>query len=126
MSKTEIDATLEALREDLIEHINEQPLDMLEEFEAEEIADKVIDIARTLVVRKFTNGHFKNGRADYLYSINNQNGGWVSVSDSDGVTGVSRTMYFPFFCDEDGYFAGLTSLASMFNEAWYHCKNLAS
>lgn len=126
MSTEVIDKTLESLKDDLIENIYEGPLDMLDEFEAGEIADKVIDIARTLSVRNFTNGHIRKGERDYLYSINNQNGGWVSLSNKDGVTGVSRTMYKPFYSDEDGYFAGLTTLASMLNEAWYNMKSLAA
>jgi hypothetical protein len=60
----------------------------------------------------------------YIIKVNNTLGGWVSVSDENtGDTGVSNTMYYPFFKDdEDGYFAGLCSLADMINEAWYICN----
>jgi len=122
MSKESIDSILELMHLDLVTFINDEPLDMLEEFKADDIAVKVISIANRLMFRDFCNGHIKFGKSDYLYSVNNKTGGWVSVSNDDS-TGVSRTEYKPFFTDdEDGAFAGLCSLASMINEAWYLCN----
>ena len=65
------------------------------------------------------------GIKNYQIKVSNNHGGFVSVSDEDtGDTGVSNTMFYPFFKDEEeGYFAGLCSLASMVNEAWYLCNN---
>ena len=125
MSTQIIETNLEMMHLDLVTFINDEPLDMLDEFDADYIACEVISIARRLMFRDFCNGHIKKGKNDYLYSINNKAGGWVSISDGDtGDTGVSTTMYFPFFKDEEeGYFAGLCSLASMINEEWYHCNN---
>lgn len=122
MSTEAIETNLELMHLDLVTFINDEPLDMLDEFEADDIAIKVISIAHRLMFRDFCNGHFKVGKSDYLYSVNNKTGGWVSVSNDDS-TGVSRTEYKPFFTDdEDGAFAGLCSLASMINEAWYLCN----
>lgn len=124
MSTQVIETSLEVYKQDLVEYINDEPFDMLDEFEADVIADLVISIAERLMHRDFCNGHLiKRPRVDYLYKVNNKMNGFVSISDDD-CTGVSRTEYYPFFKDdEDGYFAGLTSLASMINEAWYLCNN---
>ena len=123
MSTEVLETNLELMHLDLVTFINDEPLDMLEEFDADTIASEVISIARRLMYRDFCNGHIKKGKTDYLYSINNKMKGWVSIS-SDDCTGVSRTEYKPFWKDEeDGWFTGLCSLASMINEAWYHCNN---
>ena len=123
MSTEVIETNLELMHLDLVTFINDEPLDMLEEFTDEEIATEVISIAFRLLHRDFCNGHLKKGRLDYLYSINNGMKCFVSLSNND-CTGVSRTEYKPFYKDdEDGYFAGLCSLAQMINEAWYLCTS---
>lgn len=126
MSTEMIDTNLELMKEDLVEYINDEPLDMLDEFSAEEIADLVISIAQRLAHRDFCNGHlikYGTPKRDYIYHVSNIHGGVVSVSDED-TTGVSRTEYYPYYKDdEDGWFTGLCSLASMLNEAWYQCNN---
>ena len=122
MSKDRLDMTLEAMREDLIEYINDENLDILDEFSADVLANEVISIAQRLMVRDFCNGHLikhGNRNIDYLYSIDNSLKGFVSLSD-DCSTAVSRTEYKPFFHDDEGCYSGLCSLASMINEAWYH------
>ncbi len=127
MSTEVIDRNLDLLRGDLVEYINDTPLDMLDEFTDEEIADKVIDIAKTLMVRDFTNGHLikhsdNRLNIDYLYKVNNHVNGFVSLSDCCS-TGVSRTCYKPFFVEGEGFYAGLCNLADMLNESWYLLKN---
>lgn len=126
MNTEALEVNLNLHEQDLIEFINNEPLDMLDEFKAEDIANEVISIAQRLLVRGFCNGHLiRKGhpKRDYLYSVNNQLKGFVSVSNED-CTGVSNTEYKPFYKDdEDGYFTGLCSLAQMINEAWYHCNN---
>ena len=126
MNSKALEVNLNLHEQDLIEFIVNEPLDMLDEFKAEDIAEEVISIAQRLLVRGFCNGHLirkEYPKRDYLYSVNNQLKGFVSVSSYD-CTGVSRTEYKPFYKDdEDGYFTGLCSLAQMINEAWYHCKN---
>ena len=128
MSTTFISMSLEALKDDLMEYIADEPLDMLDEFTEEEIADCVLAIASHLMLpakvvahRLISNSEIWN----YQIKVNNECQGWVSVScEETGTTGVSKTMYFPFFKDEEeGYFAGLCSLADMINEAWYQCNN---
>jgi hypothetical protein len=128
MSTTFVSLNLEAMKEDLMEYIINEPFDMLDEFPEEEIADCVLAIASRLmlpakeVTEPLTScGGIKN----YQIKVSNIHGGFVSVSDEDtGDTGVSNTMFYPFFKDEEeGYFAGLCSLASMINEAWYICNN---
>jgi hypothetical protein len=128
MSTTFISMSLEAMRDDLMEYINNEILDMLEEFPEEEIADCVLAIASHLLLPAKVVEHpltSCGGIKNYQIKVNNGHGGFVSVSDEDtGVTGVSNTEYFPFYKDdEDSYFAGLCSLASMINEAWYQCNN---
>lgn len=124
MSTEAIETSIELLKDDLVEYILDENLDIVDEFEAERVADLVIDMGRRLAHRDFCAGHMKKGKIDYLYKVNNKHGGFVSVSDYYLGTGVSTTLYYPFYADEeDGYFAGLCSLASMLNEAWYHCKN---
>jgi hypothetical protein len=123
MSTEAFETNLELMHLDLVTFINDEPLDMLDEFDADDLACEVISIACRLMHRSFCNGHIKKGKIDYLYSINNNLGGFVSISNDD-CTGVSRTEYKPFyFDDEDGYYTGLCSLASMINEAWYLCNN---
>lgn len=124
MSTEVIETNLELVKEDLVEYITDENLDILDEFDAETIADLCISIAQRLLHRNWCMGHLiQRPTCDYLYKVNNEHGGFVSISDDDN-TGVSRTMYYPFFKDEeDGYYAGLCSLASMINEAWYNCNN---
>ena len=123
MSGVFVSMTLEAMKEDLIEYISDEILDIANELTEEEIADCVLAIASHLLLpAKVVEHEIKD--YGYIVKINNTHGGWVSVSDMNtGDTGVSNTEYFPFFKDDDGYFAGLCSLASMINEAWYHCNN---
>jgi hypothetical protein len=119
--------TLEAMRDDLIEYINDEIFDMLDEFPEEEIADCVLAIASRMILPAKVVEHpltSCGGIKNYQIKVNNCYHGFVSVSDEDtGDTGVSRTEFYPFFKDDDGYFAGLCSLASMINEAWYICNN---
>ena len=132
MSTTFISMSLEALKEDLVEYINDECLDILERESAEEFAGQVIKIAQRLTFfmkyqpQKTIHGVIGNVEKGYIWNVkvNNVHGGWVSVSDDES-TGVSNTMWYPFYCsdDSDGWFAGLISLASMINEAWYHCNN---
>jgi hypothetical protein len=128
MSTAFVSLSLEAMKEDLMEYITDQPFDMLEEFPEEEIADCVLAIASHLmlpasvVTEPLTSC---GGIWNYQIKVNNNLKGFVSVScEETGTTGVSETLYYPFFKDEEeGYFAGLCSLADMINEAWYHCNN---
>lgn len=128
MSTQVIEATLEAYKEDLMQYIADEPLDILDEFTEEEIADFVISIAKKLMYKDTSVGHlvkFNGNRLnkDYVYKVNNLHKGFVSISDECS-TGVSRTEYYPFYHDEeDGYYTGLCCLAQMINEAWYHCIN---
>ena len=127
MSTTFVSLALEAMKDDLMEYIINEPLDMLDEFPEDEIADCVLTIASRLllptnvVTEPLTSC---GGIWNYQIKVNNGLKGFVSVScEETGCTGVSETMYYPFFKDEeDGYFAGLCSLASMINEAWYICN----
>ncbi len=115
---------LETMKDDLMEFVNDEPLDMLNEFSDLEIAEMVLAIASHLrLPAKVVEHEVKD--YGYIVKVNNNHGGFVSVSDKyTGSTGVSRTEYYPFFeDDEDGYFAGLCCLAQMINEAWYACNN---
>ena len=126
MSTTFVSLNLEAMKEDLVEYIVNEPFDMLEEFTDDEIANLCIRLAgeflhgRTIKITPLFSNKSKRG---YCLKVNNNHKGFVSLSNDES-TGVSNTEYYPFFSDEeDGYFAGLCSLASMINEAWYHCNN---
>lgn len=127
MSAEFVSLSLEAMKEDLMEYINNEPLEMLDKFPKEEIADCVLAIASHLMLPAQVVEHSLTGIGgiwNYLIKVNNDLKGFVSVtSEETGDTGVSRTEYYPFFKDEEeGYFAGLCSLASMINEAWYLCN----
>ena len=132
MSTETLKETLESFKQDLAEYITDETLDILERESAEEFAGQVIKIAqritffKTYQPQKTIHGVIGNIQKGYIWNVkvNNVKGGWVSVS-GDESTGVSNTMYYPFYCsdDEEGWFAGLTSLASMINEAWYLCEN---
>ena len=126
MSTEMIATNLELLKEDLIEHINDECADILDEFEDEEFADVVIDIARLLENEKVVNYSLTScgGIKYYLIKVNNSHGGFVSVSDEDSdITGVSRTLFYPYWVEHCDCFAGLCSLAEMINEAWYQLKS---
>lgn len=116
-------------REELIEEIRDINPDMLEKFDENEIAEMVTDIAMMLGTRKGKTIVYPltscGGIKNYQIKVSNVHGGFVSCSDEDtGDTGVSRTMYYPFFIDsEEGAIAGLRSLVEMINEAWYLCNN---
>ena len=116
-------------REELIEAIRDINPDMLEKFDEEEIADAVLEIATKLGTRKGRTIDYSlvscGGVKRYQIKVSNTHGGFVSCTDEDtGDTGVSRTMYYPFFIDdEEGALAGLQSLVEMINEAWYQCNN---
>jgi hypothetical protein len=114
-------------REDLIDFIREEPLDMLDEFSDDEIADFVIETATKLGTKKgrevanyLTSA---GGCKNYQFKVSNHYNGFVSCADEEGDTGVSRTAYYPFYSDEEGALAGLETLAGMINEAWYICNN---
>lgn len=123
MSTEVIETNLELMRDELSEFIQDENLDILDEFEADEVADLVISMAERLLHRDFCNGRFGHSLRTYQYKVNNRYKGFVSVSD-DSSTGVSRTEFKPFYNDDDeGYFTGLCSLAEMINEAYYNCNN---
>ena len=115
-------------REDLIEEIRDINPDMLDEFTEDEIADCVLEVATKLGTRKgrvvehLLVKFSDRGNKDYRIKVNNSNGGFVSVSD-DCNTGVSRTLYYPFYVEKGEALCGLASLVEMINEAWYLCNN---
>jgi hypothetical protein len=115
-------------REDLIEEIRDLNPDMLDEFTEDEIADCVLDIAMKLGttsgrVIDYTLIKFSDrGNKDYQIKVSNTHGGFVSVSD-DCCTGVSKTLFYPFYITHGEAICGLASLVEMINEAWYLCKN---
>lgn len=128
MKTKEANMTLEVIKDDLIDFIDNEPMDMLDEFTSEEIADCVISVAKKLeigntVVDKKLISYSDRGNKDYMIRVNNSNGGFVSVSDNCG-TGVSNTRFFPYYSDgnPEERFEGLCNLASMINEAWYTLK----
>lgn len=57
-----------------------------------------------------------------VFKVNNSLNGFVSCSDVDeGCTGVSNTLYYPYYEGEDN--DGLKNLLEMVNEAWYAADN---
>ena len=128
MSTENINLLLENERQNLIEGIYDDNLDILEEYSGEYIAQEVILIAKSLAFRDVvTHSIWRfdvEGKQVYHIKVNNSYKGFVSVSD-DSATGVSKTCYYPFKFDddEDSPYAALLNLAQMINEAWYHLKN---
>ena len=122
---------LPGYKDDLVEHINDMPLDIIEKVPAEEFAMQVIKIAQRIAIfmekRPQMKIHGVIGNVDkgiiWNVYVQNWQGGSVSVN-TDTETGASRTLYLPFYEDEDeGWLCGLNNLADMINEAWYHCEN---
>lgn len=118
---------LPALQEELVEVMENDCLDILNDVEPNKFADQVIKIAQRIVIFMSKPqmaihgviGDF-NKKTIWNVKVNNNNDGWVSVSD-DLATCVSETRYIPFYKDEEaGWIAGLQNLAQMINEAWYH------
>ena len=126
MSTEVIETNLGMMHLDLVTFINDEPLDMLDEFTDDEIANICINLAGSFVLGarvKIMPIFSKKANKGYCLKVNNHLKGFVSCSDSEA-TGVSRTAYFPFYKDdEEGYFAGLCSLAQMINDAWYTLNN---
>lgn len=112
----------------LVDFINDEILDIVDEerMTAERFAQIVQIIGnrvRFCSHDKVADFSFKMGGKEYAVRVNNHHKGFVSVTNEDVVTGVSYTEFYPFFEDEDGWFAGLCNLAQMINEAWYLCTS---
>lgn len=122
MSTSFLSTSLEAMKDDLMEYMIDENLDILNEFTDEAIADCVLAIASHLLLPAKVVEH-KIKDYGYFIKVNNCYKGWVSVSDENtGTTGVSNTLYYPFYEEDESYFAGLCNLAWMINEAWYQCN----
>ena len=112
----------------LAEFIRDEILDIVDEekMTAERFAGIVQIIGnrvRFCSHNKVTDFSFKMGGKKYAVRVNNHYKGFVSVTNEDGDTGLSETAFYPFFEDEEGWFAGLCNLAQMINEAWYLCDH---
>ena len=119
--KVDKDMEREVLRDEIAESILDSNLDILDIFNSEEIADKVMEIAGALESSPSAEVSMVHGTYEYQIKVNNNMNGFVSVSDSFS-TGVSRTLYKPYYVDDDGELEGLINMASMINEAWYKLK----
>ena len=112
----------------LVDFINDEILDIVDEerMTAERFA-RLVQITGNRVRfcsrNKVADFSFKMGGREYAVRVNNHHKGFVSVTNDDGDTGVSYTEFYPFFEDEEGWFAGLCNLAQMINEAWYLADN---
>lgn len=112
----------------LVDFINDEILDIVDEerMTAERFARLVQIIGnrvRFCSHNKVADFSFKMGGRKYAVRVNNHHKCFVSVTNDDGDTGISHTEFYPFFEDEEGWFAGLCSLAQMINEAWYLANN---
>ena len=112
----------------LVEFINDEILDIVDEerMTAERFARLVQIIGNRIRFcshNKVADFSFKMGGREYAVRVYNHHKGFVSVTNDDGDTGVCHTEFYPFFEDEEGWFAGLCNLAIMINEAWYLCNN---
>ena len=68
---------------------------------------------------KVTDYTIRIGNRDFAIRVNNNKGGFVSVTNDQGDTGISNTMFYPFYMDGDNWVNGCTTLADMVNEAFY-------
>lgn len=108
----------------LAQWIEEEGLDLIvdEVMTAERLANIVMVLRNRLqVFGKVVDWSVKVNGKEYAIRVNNSYKGFVSVTNEDGVTGVSRTEYYPYFVDEEdpNDFPALLTLADMINEAWY-------
>lgn len=109
------------MRERIIELLNDEIYDICDVFTPDEIAEELASVVDELNNGEST-GEFSLGV--YLFWVLNKQDGIVSCSNTEeGCTGVSRTLYFPFYEDDDDPDAGLKNLIEMVNEAWYACVN---
>ena len=114
---------LELHNGDLVDYIYDENLDIMDVVPAEKFAPQVIAIAKKLLLKEQAYGAIEGDGCKWNVMVNNVTNGFVSVSN-DEATGVSRTLYKPFYKDNDeGWLAGLKNLVDMINEAWYHCEN---
>lgn len=124
MSTDVISRTLDTFRQDLIDYVNEECVEVTDYMTAEEFAGQVIGIAKQIAVNdsKTTDAEISSGEESWQVRVINVRGGLVSVS-CDDCTGVSNTLWYPFYNGTEGWFSGLVSLASMINEALYYCES---
>lgn len=116
--------TLDAYHNDLVEYINDENLDMLEEFTEQQIAFIVISLAIRLRIKGVVSRQMVSNTGNrYEVKVFNHPR-FVTVSN-DECTGVVDTAAYPYFEDdeEEGPLYGLKNLADMLNEAWYLCNN---
>lgn len=110
------------IREKISELLNDECYDICEEFEPASVAVAVetiiSELEQNLAELRTHVATCEFGR--YTFKVSNRIGGFVSCSDENG-TGVSETLYYPYYYDEDG--DGLKNLIEMMNEAFYHCVN---
>lgn len=107
-----------------MELLNDDVYEICEEFEPQSVAAAV-----AMVIDRLTNrrGLPINRTVDvelgkYQFRVNNRINGFVSCSDTDeGCTGISRTLFFPYYEEDDD--SGRINLIQMMNEAFVACSN---
>ena len=118
------------MKERILELLNDVVYEICDEFGNERVAELVIEIVDKI------NNHVTPRRISigepvdveigkFQFRVNNRHQGFVSCSDTEeGCTGLSETMYFPYYHDSDDPDAGLRNLIEMLNEAYYACVNV--
>lgn len=112
----------------LLDHIDDASLDIVTDggLSSVKFAKLVYTIGnrfRFNPSRKVVDYPIKIGGREYAIRVNNNKNGFVSVTNDDGNTGLSDTVYYPFFKNDDGWLDGFCNLADMISEAWYYSEN---
>lgn len=129
MSTDEIERTLEADTESLVEFLEGYAADICVDggLSNDYYAELVVKFAKPFIydeTKKVLEDEFVVKGNHYLLKISNVYQGFVSVSSLYGETGVSHTAFWPFYKSlNNSFLPSLTSLAEMINEAWYRCEN---
>lgn len=115
------------MKERILELLNDVVYEICDEFGNERVAELVIEIVngigRHVTQRGISIGEPVDVEIDrFQFRVNNRHQGFVSCSDTEeGCTGLSETMYFPYYHDSDDPDAGLRNLIEMINEAYVSC-----
>jgi len=113
------------MKQRILDLLNDEIYDICDEFEQQSVAELVIALVGRLERNLATMGRVVSCElGKYIFKVCNKHGGFVSCSDTEeGMTGVSSTMYYPYYQDADDEDAGLKNLIEMVNEAFYTCTH---
>jgi hypothetical protein len=113
------------MKEKIFELLENECYDICEAYEPELVCTLVKNIVGRIERRRNEIGFgpvVATEFGKYIFKVNNSLNGFVSCSNTDtGHTGISNTLYYPYYEDDDN--GGLKNLVEMINESWHLCEN---